>query len=55
MTWYRVVLPYAVFAVVATDAGVVQVTAPIGRWMRLKRLQEIMHWVRGKGGTVEKL
>jgi len=55
MNWYRIVLPYAVFAVVVDEAGVVTIAAPIGRWMRSKRLTEVTRWVRGKGGTVEEV
>ena len=49
---YRVVLPYAVFGVVARG-NLVAETAPIGKWMLGKPLNAIRAWVIGKRGTLE--
>lgn len=51
--WYRVVLPYAVFAIaVSVVTGKVVDAAPIGRWMIGKSYKEVAIWINRKGGKV---
>jgi hypothetical protein len=54
MTWYRIVLSYAVFSIIAKNNIVVD-AAPIGRWMISKTIDDITTWVRKKSGSIEKL
>jgi hypothetical protein len=47
--WYWISLPYATFGIRTTD-GIVDVTAPIARWMIGKHINYIANWVKSKGG-----
>jgi hypothetical protein len=51
---YRIVLPYAVFAITTKDSLVID-AAPIGKWMIGKPLSIIMNWVESKQGKIRRL
>jgi hypothetical protein len=54
MSWYRIELPYAVFSIVVRGEHVWS-AAPIGRWMVGRPLATIEHWVKRRGGSIQKL
>lgn len=48
---YQITLPFAVFAVEAHD-GVVRYTAPIARWAKGKRIEDVLAYYRRRGALV---
>jgi len=54
MTWYRIEMPRAVFAIVVRGKHVWS-AAPIGRWMIGRPLATVADWVTRHGGCIQKL
>jgi len=52
--YYRIELPYAVFALEVEDDRITY-AAPIGRWMIGKNLTFIENWVSRKKGNITRL
>lgn len=50
----RIDLPYATFGAVLDETGRCTRVAPLGRWMLGKSSEQIVRWVKAKGGAVER-
>lgn len=51
---HRITLPYACFGI-SVRGNIVIDSAPIGKWMINKKLDQIELWVKNKQGKVEQL
>ena len=52
--WWWINLPYATFGIRTTN-DIVDMTAPIGKWMINHTIWHVQQWVTDKGGLIKPL